>query len=65
MEDITRRFFSIYEPCPIEIPNCQELRNEYTKTLNSLQVSGCAPCAERNLKNKFISRLKEIVDTTK
>jgi hypothetical protein len=64
MEDITRRFFNIYEPCPIEIQNCHELRNEYIKTLDSLKVSGCAPCAERNLKNKFIVRLKEIIETT-
>ena len=64
MEDITRRFFNIHEPCPTEVPNCSELRDEYSKTLDSLKVRGCAPCAESNLKNKFISKLKEILVAT-
>ena len=59
LDDITRKFFNINESCPNKIPNCQELRNEYIKTLDSLKINGCAPCAERGLKNKFITRLTD------
>lgn len=59
MEEIASQFFNTLDPCPKEIPDCENLRTEYTKTLDSLKVkSGCSPCAERNLKNTFISRIK-------
>ena len=62
MEEIASQFFNTLDPCPQEIPDCENLRTEYTKTLDSLKVkSGCSPCAERSLKNAFISRIKILI----
>jgi hypothetical protein len=59
MEEITRLFFDTTAPCPIEISDCQNLRQEYLQTLDALKrQGGCSSCAERNLKNNFINRIK-------
>ncbi len=62
MGDITSNFFNTAAPCPKEIPDCQNLRQEYLETLDSLKrQGGCNSCAERNLKNNFIKRISEII----
>jgi hypothetical protein len=63
MEEITRKFFDTTLPCPSEIPDCVNLRQEYMQTLDALKrQGGCNSCAERNLKNNFISRIKNIIN---
>lgn len=62
MEEIARKFFITTEPCPQEIPDCENLRQEYLTTLDSLKRSGgCNSCAERNLKNTFTARIAATV----
>lgn len=62
MEDIASRFFNTLEDCPKEIKDCSNLRDEYMKTLDVMKVrSGCSPCAERNLRNQFIARMKNLI----
>lgn len=63
MEEITRIFFATNEPCPPAIPDCQNLRQEYLQTLDSLKrKGGCNACAERQLKNGFTARIAAIVN---
>lgn len=62
MEEITSNFFNTSLPCPNEIPDCQNLRQEYLQTLDSLKRRGvCSSCAERTLKNNFTNRIKIII----
>ena len=62
MEQITSIFFNTSSPCPKEIPDCQNLREEYLQTLDALKrQGGCSSCAERNLKNNFINRISKII----
>jgi hypothetical protein len=63
MEEITRKFFETTEPCPKEIPDCANLRQEYIQTLDSLKrKGGCNACAERQLKNTFTARIAATVN---
>jgi hypothetical protein len=63
IENITSYFFSMSEPCPQEIPDCANLRQEYIHTLDGLKrKGGCNSCAERNLKNTFINRIKSLLE---
>lgn len=62
MEEITSNFFNTSSPCPKEITDCQNLRQEYLQTLDALKrQGGCNSCAERNLKNNFTNRIKNII----
>lgn len=62
MEDIASKFFNTLTDCPSEIPNCEKLREEYVSTLDAMKVKGaCSACAERSLRNNFLSRLKTIL----
>lgn len=61
-DDIASRFFNPLVDCPKEIKDCSNLRSEYMKTLDALKVrSSCSPCAERNLRNQFIERIKNAI----
>jgi hypothetical protein len=60
MEDVASKFFDNNQPCPQEITDCQSLRDEYNRTLDAIKrQGGCNSCAERNLRNGFIARIKE------
>ena len=62
MEEITRKFFTLNEACPPEIPDCDNLRAEYIQTLDALKRGGgCNSCAERQLKNSFTGRIAATV----
>jgi len=62
LDDITSKFFNTLVDCPSEIPNCEQLRQEYVRTLDGMKVKGaCSSCAERSLRNNFLSKLKEIL----
>jgi hypothetical protein len=62
MEDIASKFFNTLTDCPSEIPNCEQLREEYVISLDAMKVRGaCSACAERSLRNNFLSRLKTIL----
>lgn len=63
MEDIASKFFNTLTDCPNEIPNCENLREEYVRSLDAMKVKGaCSTCAERGLRNNFLSRLKTILE---
>lgn len=56
------QFFNYNLPCPLEIPECEHLRNQYSSQLAQLKAKGgCGGCIERNFKNQFILRLQEII----
>ena len=62
INDITSRFFIFEEPCPTEIPDCENLRREYIINLDALKRGGgCGSCAERGVKNSFIARITALV----
>ncbi len=51
LDDITSKFFNTLVDCPSEIPNCEQLRQEYVRTLDAMKVKGaCSSCAERSLR---------------
>jgi hypothetical protein len=61
-EDLTSKFFNFLENCPNEIPDCSSLRQEYMQTLDAMKrKGGCSSCAERNLRNTFIDRIKSLL----
>lgn len=58
LQEIASKFFDNSQPCPEQIPDCENLRIEYTQTLDGLRRSGgCSGCQERNLKNTFIAKI--------
>lgn len=53
--ELQQQFFEFDLPCPVEIPNCTRLREQYVEEFNTLKKSGgCSSCLERNLRNKYI-----------
>lgn len=47
-------FFNIDAPCPAEIKDCAQLREEYKLKLAQLGgTAGCSTCKLRNLRNFF------------
>lgn len=58
-------FFDFAQPCPSEIPNCQELRHEFGQDFDRVRKGGgCGTCAERNLRQQYIVRLQELLPKT-
>lgn len=58
LQEIASKFFNNSQPCPEQIPDCENLRMEYTQTLDGLRISGgCGGCQERSLKNTFIAKI--------
>lgn len=58
LQEIASKFFDNSQPCPEQIPDCENLRIEYTQTLDGLRRSGgCSGCQERNFKNIFIAKI--------
>ena len=49
------RFFNIDQPCPADIPNCEQLREEFLNKLEELRKqSGCSPCKARGIRNHYL-----------
>ena len=62
MEEITRKFFTLNEVCPPEVPDCANLRREFVEALDAMKRGGgCNSCAERQLKNSFTARIAATV----
>ena len=54
MDDPQAIFFDFEKPCPDYIPNCEKLREEYKKELETYLSQGyCGGCVERSIKNKY------------
>jgi len=54
-------FFEVNQPCPSEIPDCDNLRLQYVTELNDLKRrGGCGTCAERQLRQNYITRLQQL-----
>ncbi len=62
LPEITSKFFDNSQPCPEQIPDCENLRIEYMQTLEGLRRNGgCSGCQERNLKNTFIAKIAALI----
>ena len=49
-------FFIKEKSCPESINNCEKLREEYYKELETYkQQGGCNSCIERSLRNKYLT----------
>lgn len=63
--ELQQQFFDFELPCPEEIPNCNNLRKQYTEELSTLKSSGgCTSCLERNLRNKYIMFILSTTSST-
>ena len=57
---IITQFFQMDQPCPIQIKNCQNLRNSYVQRNATLKrQGGCYPCAHNNLRTQTIQNIKK------
>jgi hypothetical protein len=55
MDDILQNFFDLEKPCPEQIKNCADIREQYKGELEALRMrGGCGGCMERSLRNKYI-----------
>ena len=53
------QFFELSLACPPEIQDCDRHRLNYMNELDTLKKSGgCGGCAERSLRNRYISLLQ-------
>jgi len=55
--NILALFFDDTKPCPNEIPNCEQLREDYKKDLEKLNQTKCSQCAITNLKSRYINKI--------
>lgn len=59
------KFFDENQPCPQEIPLCDEVRKRYNEELKNLTTTGCSSCAKAGLKSRYIEAIwKEISKPT-
>jgi len=54
MSNLISEFFDFNGPCPDNVPNCQELREQYQKDIQTVRDYGCRPCAETRIKVKYM-----------
>jgi hypothetical protein len=52
-------FFNFEQPCPSEIPYCEQLRQKYKEELEKLSATGCSTCKKNTLKSKYIKDIWE------
>jgi len=58
-------FFIEDKPCPESIVNCSNLRKEFFKELEDYKKQGaCSSCAERSLRNKYLTFIMSSTPTT-
>ena len=49
------RFFNIDQPCPADIPNCEQLREEFLNKMEEFKKQGgCSPCKARGIRNHYL-----------
>lgn len=62
-----QEFFNFDQPCPPEIPLCEQIRESFKTELNKLEgTSGCSSCAKARLKSRFVEAIfKEITSNNK
>lgn len=62
LQEITSKFFDNSQPCPEQIPDCENLRIEYIQTLDGVRRNGgCSGCRERGVKNNFIAKIAALL----
>jgi hypothetical protein len=55
-------FFEFDKPCPPEIVNCENVRQQYHTEAEDLKTKpGCWGCKEKSLKNKYINLLSTMI----
>jgi len=55
MEQNILEFFDLSKPCPEQIPNCMDLRNQYIDETQKMQSTGCSRCAINAIKSRYIN----------
>lgn len=49
------RFFDMNQPCPADIPDCEQHRKDYTNKLEEMKKqNGCSPCKMRGIRNHYL-----------
>lgn len=51
------QFFDLNRPCPDCIKNCNALREEYVKEVNSLSLH-CKECDRVKIRDRYIEKIK-------
>lgn len=54
MSNLIEEFFDLKQPCPSKIPNCQQLRDQYQKDIQTARDAKCIPCAETRIKVAYM-----------
>lgn len=64
VQKIIDAFFDLGQPCPKEIPMCEEVRKAYINEVEKASKSGCSRCAQVNIKSKFLQAIwKEAISS--
>lgn len=55
-------FFNLNGPCPQEITNCKQLREEYITTINNyVKFNACAHCDVQYVHSFYIKKIKDSI----
>jgi len=54
VSNLISEFFDFNGPCPDKIPNCQQLREEYTREIEEKRAAKCRSCEETRIKTKYM-----------
>ena len=64
IQKIIDSFFDFEQPCPKEIPLCEDVRRAYQQELDKASKSGCSSCAKVNIKSRFLEAIwKEAISS--
>jgi hypothetical protein len=58
-DQIILNFFDFSQPCPSEIPYCEQFRSKYQDEINRLDTNGCTPCKKNDVKAKYMKDVWE------
>jgi hypothetical protein len=54
VSNLISEFFDFNGPCPDKIPNCHQLRKEYTREIEEKRQAKCRSCEETRIKTKYM-----------
>jgi hypothetical protein len=54
MSNLIEEFFNFNGPCPDKVPNCQQLREQYQKDIETKRATNCKTCDETRIKVKYM-----------
>jgi hypothetical protein len=54
MSNLIQEFFDFNIPCPKNVPNCEQLREQYQKDIQTVRNANCRPCAETRIRVAYM-----------